>query len=69
MQFPRVLLTLSECTLLTGISRSELYRGIESGELVSRSIRGRRRVHTSDLEKYIGEALPSQQTATGAVSR
>jgi excisionase family DNA binding protein len=55
MTFSRVLLTVEEAVLLTGISRSLLYKAMQSRELPSRVLgQRRRRVLVSDLEKFIG---------------
>lgn len=59
MQFDRVLLTVEESVLLTGVARATLYRAIKAGDLPSRSIAGRRRILRGDLERFIGLPLGS----------
>lgn len=52
MVFSRALMTVEEAVLVTGISRSLLYKAIQSGELPSRVLgQRRRRILVGDLEK------------------
>ena len=58
MVFSRALMTVEEAVLVTGISRSLLYKAIQSGELPSRVLgQRRRRILVGDLEKFVGAPL------------
>lgn len=52
-----LLFSVRECAKISGISRSELYRRIESGALRARLIGSVMRVHRDDLLEMI-DALP-----------
>jgi excisionase family DNA binding protein len=52
-----LLLSVREAAEISGISRSELYRRIESGVLRTRLVGGVMRIHRDDLFAMI-EALP-----------
>jgi excisionase family DNA binding protein len=65
MTFSRALITVEEAVLLTGISRSLLYKSIQSGALPSRVLGSRRRrILLGDLEKFVGAPLNVGQRAT-----
>jgi excisionase family DNA binding protein len=54
----RMLLTVSECVLLTGASRRAIFSAIASGALVSTKLSGRRRrIQVVELERWIGHPL------------
>jgi excisionase family DNA binding protein len=52
-----VFLTLADVTFATGISRPQLYRLFEQGQLKSELIAGRRRIPVDDLERYLGRPV------------
>ena len=49
----KLLLTLNEAQLVTGLSRDSLMEAIDNGELPSKIIGKARRIKTQDLERYI----------------
>ena len=49
----KLLLTLNEAQLVTGLSRDTLMEAIDNGELPSKIIGKARRIKTQDLERYI----------------
>ena len=49
----KLLLTLNEAQLVTGLSRDSLMEAIDNGELPSKIIGKARRIKTQDLEQYI----------------
>ena len=49
----KLLLTLNEAQLVTGLSRDSLMEAINNGELPSKIIGKARRIKTQDLERYI----------------
>jgi len=57
MEFRRVLLTVAELELLTGLHRSTINRDIKSGKLKSRHLKGGRRIEVADAEAYVGVPL------------
>ena len=60
-----VYLTLADVTFATGISRMQLYRLINAGQLQSALVAGRRRIAVDSLESYLGRpiALPKRIAA------
>lgn len=57
MTLEPMLLTLDQCSQVTTVSRSELYRAVRAGRLEARVIAGRKRVTPAALRAFIrGEA-------------
>jgi hypothetical protein len=56
---PKVAYTLDEAMFASGISRRQLFRAIERGELRAAWVAGRRRIVPADLELYVrGQPMP-----------
>ena len=53
----RALFNINEVSLLTSISKSELYREIERGRLKAPVINGRRRATREQIERWLGRSL------------
>jgi excisionase family DNA binding protein len=54
---PRIAHSIEEATILSGISRRQIYKDLESGKLRAAFVAGRRRIMHSDLELYL-QGLP-----------
>jgi excisionase family DNA binding protein len=54
----RLLLTLTEASLVSGVSRSTLFQAIRDEKLKATKLSGRRRrIVVADLETYVGAPL------------
>ena len=54
----RIAYTIDEAVFAAGISKRQLYRALERGELRAAWVAGRRRISPSDLEAYVrGEPM------------
>lgn len=57
---PRIAHSIEEATILSGISRRQLYKDLKSGKLRAAFVAGRRRIMHSDLELYLqGRPMPA----------
>jgi predicted DNA-binding transcriptional regulator AlpA len=50
----RMLLVIDEVVGATGISRSQVYKAMDSGRLKFKVVAGRRRVKPADMRTWIG---------------
>jgi hypothetical protein len=56
----RIAYTLDEAVFASGISKRQLYRALETGQLRAAFVAGRRRIVPADLELYLrGEPMPT----------
>jgi excisionase family DNA binding protein len=57
---PRLVYSIEEVTIMTGISRRQIYADLEKGNLRGAFVAGRRRIRHSDLELYLqGKPMPA----------
>ena len=60
----KIAYTMDEAQFAAGISKRQLHRAIERGELRAAWVAGRRRIAPDDLEKYVrGEPMPATPQA------
>jgi len=62
MSVPKLVWSLAELEVATGLSRSLLYRMMAAGELTTIKVRGRRLVPGWQAERLL-ESRPQEQTA------
>ena len=53
MQIQQLLFTIPECSTSLRVSRSTIYRLIESGDIETITIRGLKRIRPSALQRFI----------------
>lgn len=57
---PRLVYSIEEVVIMTGISRRQIYIELEKGALRAAFVAGRRRIRHSDLDLYLqGRPMPA----------